>query len=274
MVLICDGGRSYPDPESQKFLSALDLSEGQKMYNSIRHLEPHLSHTILNRKFFVQNQIRTILKQKGPSTQVLLPACGWDPLPVRMSKEFPKNSFFCLDRDSVHIQKKWVQKRMPQAPIFYSQADITDSDRCVQLWTKQGWNKNKPSLIVLEGITYYIPPTPFWSALKKLTRTIQSEFFICGDFLVDGKQQKISPLSQKMGKDVFDMIKKSCGQKYYPYSTKKIKQKLKEHLNCSHTQCFTQDEVQKQRTTCATPWKQKEGHIVLFTAKGKKAPQG
>ena len=63
LVLICDNNTSYQSPKAKEFLSHLDLSEGQKMYNKIQHLKPHLDEIIPNRKFLIHNYIRKILKE-------------------------------------------------------------------------------------------------------------------------------------------------------------------------------------------------------------------
>ena len=93
LVLICDNNKSYQSPKSKEFLSHLDLSEGQKMYNKIQHLKPHLDEIIPNRKFLIHNYIRKILKEHKSGVQVLTLACGWDPLLVKMSEEFPQTFF-------------------------------------------------------------------------------------------------------------------------------------------------------------------------------------
>ena len=93
------------------------------------------------------------------------------------------------------------------------------------------------TLIILEGISYYIPPTLFWKTLKTLKQNIQSDCFICGDFLVDETKQKISKISQNLSRDIFGIIKKTCAQNYYTWTTKQTKQNL-ESLNFSKVQFF------------------------------------
>ena len=80
------------------------------MYDKIRHLKPHLDETITNRKFIIHNYIRKTLKENKSSVQVLVMACGWDPVLVKLNEEFPKHSFFGVDNVSIQLQKKIIQE--------------------------------------------------------------------------------------------------------------------------------------------------------------------
>ena len=268
LVLICDNNISYQSPKAKEFLSHLNLSEGQKIYNKIRQLKPHLDEIIPNRKFIIHNYIRKILKETKPSVQVLTLACGWDPILVKMSEEFPKHSFFGVDSESVQLQEQLIQKMMPHSPIFYLNSNITNAKQLIRQLSAKGWKKDQPTCIVVEGISYYIPPKIFWESLKILKQNIQADCFICGDFLVDWTQQKISKISQNLALTTFNMIKEFCSQDYYPCTTQKIQKNLEE-LDFSKTQFFTQSQIQKQRRGSAAPWETGEGHIQLFTAQNK-----
>lgn len=266
LVLICDKKQSYQSPKSKEFLSHLDLSKGQEMYNKIQHLRPHLDEVIPNRKFLIHNYIREILRKSPQKIQVLTMACGWDPILVKMSEEFPKHSFFGVDSESIKIQEQLIQKISPQANIFYINADITNSEQLLKNLLLKGWNKDQASCILLEGISYYIEPQKFWRTLHILKENIKSNCFICGDFLVDWTRQKISTVSKNLATTIFDMIKKDCFQNYYSYTSQDIQKNLSA-LNFSQIQFFTQDEIQKQRTESPLPWNSGEGHIQLFTAR-------
>lgn len=265
LVLICDNNTSYRSPKAKEFLSHLNLSEGQKMYNKIQCLKPHLDEIIPNRKFLIHNYIRKILKESKSQVQVLTLACGWDPLLVKMSEEFPKHYFFGVDSESVQLQERLIQKIMPHSSIFYLNANITDSKQLIQKLSSKGWKKDQPNCIIVEGISYYIPPKTFWESLKQLKKNIQANCFICGDFLIDWTKQKMTEVSQNMAETTFNMIKESCSQNYYPSTTQQIQKNLGE-LGFFKIQFFTQDNTQKQRKGNRTPWEKGEGHIQLFTA--------
>ncbi|MDE0091928.1 MAG: class I SAM-dependent methyltransferase [Oligoflexia bacterium] len=263
LVLVCDR-ISYQSPKTKEFLSYLDLSAGQKMYNKIQHLKPHLDEIIPNRKFIIHNYIRKIIKEG--ETQIINLACGWDPILVKMQEEFPKNSFFGLDNESITLQKKLVQKIMPHSRIFYINEDIKAVDKLINKLKQNSWTPKKPTCLIIEGISYYIPPNIFWNSLKALKENIKAECFICGDFLVDWEQQKVSSLSKKIGLDIFEMIKETCHHNYYPYTKDHLIENLK-NLSFEKIEVRTQDEIQEKRTGISDPWKKEEGHIYVFSAK-------
>ncbi|MBC6415010.1 MAG: hypothetical protein GDA46_01265 [Bdellovibrionales bacterium] len=114
-ALICDNQKSYKSLKAKKFLSHLDLSKGQKMYDKIRHLKPHLDEIIPNRKFFIHSYLRKLLKNSSHPFQVLFLAFGWDP--VKLSEEFPEHLFFGIDNESIDLQENLIQKISPQSFI-------------------------------------------------------------------------------------------------------------------------------------------------------------
>ncbi|MCZ0931747.1 MAG: class I SAM-dependent methyltransferase [Oligoflexia bacterium] len=262
LVLICDS-ISYQSHKSKEFLSHLDLSAGQKMYDKVQHLKPHLDEIIPNRKFIIHNYIRKIMK--AGETQILTLACGWDPMLVKLHEEFPDNSFFGVDSESIELQQSLVQKIMPHSRIFYINEDISSIDKLMAKLKQNNWSSDKPTCFIVEGISYYIFPDLFWNSLKALKESINAECFICGDFLVDWDQQEVSALTKKIGLGIFEMIKETCRHDYYNYTKDHFTENLK-NLSFHKIELRTQDEMQKERTGKSDPWKKGEGHIYSFSA--------
>ena len=262
LVLSCDKV-SYKSPKSKEFLSHLDLSTGQKMYDKVKQLKPHLDEIIPNRKYIIHNYIRKIIKKE--ETQILTLACGWDPILVKMQEEFPNNSFFGIDSESIALQKKLVQKIMPDSRIFYIHEDISSIHKLIDKLKQNSWSPNKATCLIVEGISYYIPSKSFWNSLKTLKENIKAECFICGDFLVDWDQQKVSALTKKIGLNIFEMIKETCQHNYYNYTKDHFVKNLKA-IGFSKIKTWTQGEIQKERTGKSDPWQKEEGHIFLFSA--------
>ena len=262
LVLICDNV-SYQSHKSKEFLSHLDLSAGQKMYDKIQHLQPHLDEIIPNRKFILHNYIRRTIK--AGETQILILACGWDPMLVKLHEEFPDNSFFGVDSESIELQQSLVQKIMPCSRICYIREDISSMDKLIAKLKQNHWSPDKPTCLVVEGISYYLSPDLFWSSLKSLKESINAKCFICGDFLVDWNQQEVSALTKKIGLNIFEMIKETCQHDYYNYTKNHFIENLK-NLSFHKVEYWTQDEMQRERTGKSAPWRKKEGHIYSFSA--------
>ena len=88
-------------------------------------------------------------------------ACGWDPILLDLSEEFPEHLFFGVDNESIDLQEKLIQKISPQANIFYIRADITCEKELLEKLIKKSWDINKNTCFILEGISYYIIPEAF-----------------------------------------------------------------------------------------------------------------
>ena len=263
LVLVMDKGKSYPGPLAKKFLSRLDLSQGRELYQKMQHLNPWLDTIVPNRKWVIHNFIRRLLKQEN-ATQVLVLGCGWDPLLLQMSQEFPKTRFFGVDSESLAPQKKIIRELSPKAPIFYIQKDLNDIQGVLKALVSAGWQPNQPTCLVLEGIIYYIPPTVFWRNIKKLMQPMSANCFICGDISLDSKKTKITKRSHQIRIEVFEIIKEQCSHNYHLYGRKQIRSLLLE-LGCSGIHLWTEGEIQQQRTGKCYPWKPKEGPILVFT---------
>ncbi len=264
-VLVCDKV-SYQSVKTRQFLSHLDCSAGRKMYDKVQHLKPHVDEIIPNRKFLIHQSIQqAFTKYRQQEVQVLVLACGWDAILVKLYEEFPRATFFGVDNESVNNQHSLVQKIVPKARIVYIQEDITHPLKLLTKLKAKGLSHSTPTYIVTEGISCYITESVFWHTVSQLVSSMQSDIFIAGDFLIDNSQIKNSPVSLRMSTDIFNMIQTECDVPYYSYTTEAIQKHL-QLMGFSGIQLFSQYDIQKQRTGAYLPWTDKDkGHIYCFT---------
>ncbi len=264
LVLICDQGMSYQDAKCREFLSHLDLSKGQILYNKLKELLPYMNLVIHNRKWLIHDSIEQVLKSNTGPTQVLILACGWDPVMLKMSEKFPKHFFFGVDKESVSLQSQLVKAISPQSNISYIQADISNSDDLLHCLSNKGWNEQRPTYVVVEGITYYIPKEILWHTLKNLKESIKSNFYVCGDLLIDWTKEKLSDKGQRIGHTIFETIKDFCSLPcYYAYTEEEIFNELRS-IGFTDISFFKQDEIQERRTGTNEPWEKTDSYIQLF----------
>ena len=262
LVLVCDNV-SYQSAKAKEFLSYLDLSAGHKMYQKIIHLKPHLDEVIPNRKYIIHNFIKSIIKKR--EAQIISLACGWDPILIKLNEEYPNNSFFGIDSESISLQQNLVNKITPHSRISYIHENINAVDALIDKLKQNNWSPDKLTCLVVEGISYYISPHVFWKSLKALRKAIHADCFICGDFLIDWNQEKVSALTKKIGSGIFEMIKETCRHNYYTYTKSYFIESLKK-AGWNTAKIWSQDKIQKERTGKSDPWKNGEGHIYLFSA--------
>ena len=264
LVLICDRNISYQTPKCKEFLSQLDVSHGQELYDCMAHLNPYLDEVIPNRKFFMHKTIRNFL-QKYSEGQVLVLACGWDPVLVKMSEEFPNNLFLGVDNESVEIQTRLVEQLMPQSRIFYDQVDITQADELLGKIKQRGWQSDQPTCVVVEGIIYYVDPEAFWSTLRFIQNRISATTLICGDYVLDWNKQVTTELSQKIGSGIFSTIRNMCNHDFYLNTDEDIRSRI-QSLGDFQLETFTQNKIQEARTGSSQPWNDEQGPLRLFFA--------
>ena len=267
LVLICDQGVSYRDIKSREFLSHLDLSKGQVLYDKLKKFLPYIKLSINNRKWVIHDHIERALKSNTMPIQVLILACGWDPIMLKMSEKFPEHFFFGVDKESVTLQSQLVKAISPQSNISYIQADITKPDDLLHCLSNKGWNEQRPTYVVAEGITYYIPKEILWHTLKNLKENIKSDFYVCGDFLTDWTKEKLSDKGQRIGYTIFETIKDFCSLPcYYSYTEEEIFHKLRSigFTSTFSALFFKQDEIQERRTGTSEPWEKTDSYIQLF----------
>ena len=272
LVLVCDKV-SYQSPAAKKFLARLNLSSGRKMYQRLKHLKPWIDEIIPNRKFLIHQFVRKFLKghkrlNSPYPPQVLVLACGWDPILIKMSEEFPRGRFFGLDSAPVGQVQKLAKQILPQSDIVYIQADIASpANLLIKTLKNKGCFLTQPTCLVVEGIMYYIRPAVFWQALKTLTQKLPKHSVICGDFLMNHTNAPYGKMSQKISSGIFNMIKTECSTPYYTYSPEQITRRLKQ-LKAREIKFFSHYELQKQRTNTLHPWtKNDTGHTLCWTAR-------
>lgn len=267
LVLICDQGVSYQDAKSREFLSHLELSKGQVLYDKLKDSLPYMNLAIQNRKWAIHHFIEQALKSNTRPIQILVLACGWDPIMLKISEKFPKHFFFGVDKESVTLQSQLVKTISPHSNISYLQADITKPDDLLCHLMSKGWNKEYPTYVVIEGITYYIPKETLFHILKNLKENTESDFYIYGDFLVDWTKEKLSDKGKKIGHTIFETIKDFCSLPcYYAYTEEEFFHNLRSigFTDTFGALFFKQNEIQYKRTGTHEPWEKTDSYTQVF----------
>ncbi len=264
LVLLCDKGVSYQTPLSKKFLSSLDTSAGESIYNCYSDYFSEISRIITNRKYITHKFCSQFLKRHGSSAQLIFLACGWDPVLIKMQELFPKNKIFGID-SQVKEPEELTKKILPISSISYLKADITDSKEWLKDLVQKGWNPSHPTGLVIEGITYYIPPSLFWKNISPLKKACSSSFSICGDFLVPLNKKYVSEKGLKMGQLIFETIKNKCQiENYYNYSQEDINERILS-LGFSSLSLTNFEDVELERFGVCKNWNEKDCYLHFFS---------
>lgn len=166
-VLLWMDGRIYESDFSQKFLDRVNLDSGRELMSKCDQVWPHYGMVIRNRKHCILNLTKHILKDSTIRQMVILGA-GVDPLSIEMCSYFKELKVFELDYDCMDLKTSIIQSIDPGLADSISciTVDISKPDKVIEQLTAHGW-RNEPSLVIAEGISYYLPSEEFWNLIGR-----------------------------------------------------------------------------------------------------------
>lgn len=158
LVLNWTDHKLWQRSEAIAYNSQLDLSEGEELFKLFSEDETYMHRqTVSGRKYFMKKNIFAFLQKYQDlniDAQVIILAAGLAPLSVEIASEFPSCKVFDIDKYSMEDKKKLVNGNPNN--IEFINCDITDLMELNEKLLKRNFNKNKPTIAVLEGIIYYL----------------------------------------------------------------------------------------------------------------------
>jgi len=124
--------------------------------------------------------------QKNNIKQVVNLGCGLDTKPYRIN--FPSGvTFYEIDVSAVIEYKKKILNELHATPkcqqLISIAMDLTNKDEWATQLLQKGFDKNKPSIFITEGLLYYLHDEEMNGVLKLITKLSASESVIIGDML-------------------------------------------------------------------------------------------
>ena len=225
LVLLWGGKEAYKSKLAQKYLEQLDLSSGYELYNECSKIwEPY--HEILrNRKFGVFNFVESILKEDSDA-QVIILAAGIAPLSLDIIESFPDAKIFDIDIENMPMKKKLFEKVSDgsfENKIEFIESDITNKDIMTESLIQHGWDKNKKSIVIAEGISYYVTEDELWKAFSLFQSSDKSNFIILESRV---PQEKVCEQRRDIQERVWEYLTSALTLKFV---TRYYDEKVKEH---------------------------------------------
>ena len=192
LVLLWAEKNSYHGQIARKFFDTLDLSSGQPLLHEMNKVWSHYEQIIKNRKFGVWNYASSFIEENRPS-QVVCLGGGLDPISIQISETFAKTNVFDVDLHNMDLKSKIASSVDAPSNLQFVTADIADGEPLCRSLTNAGWKKEKKSLIIAEGISYYIQKS---NLLKTLDLTLNQGSAFLIEYLmpieeVDSNQRHI-----------------------------------------------------------------------------------
>ena len=225
MVLLWGGKEAYKSKLAKKYMENLDLETGQELYKNCSAVWEHYHEIIKNRKFGVFNFLESILSQ-DQNYQVIILAAGIAPLSFDIHEKFPLTKIFDTDIENMSIKKELYEEiagKEVSEKIKFIQTDITDKNNFKTALIQNGWDENKRSIVVAEGISYYLSEEELWNAFSVFQTKNKSNYIILESRL---PYEKVADDMKEIQERVWEYLSSSLRLKYV---TRYFDEKVKEY---------------------------------------------
>ncbi len=240
LVLLWAQQECYQTRKAVEFLSQLNLEEGNVLYERCNEIFQY-SEVIKNRKLGIKHFIKKCMVDYGRDQQILIAGAGLDALGIELIELYPHVTVFELDRDNMDIKSTMVAQLDNELDrrISFIAVDLLNTRDVNRALSDHGWDHLKPTLLVLEGISYYLST----KSIQELVRVISPDSVIFESL----KQDKdISIQRLNIPQKVFGLISNSCGLSHI----NKFSRFQVEHLfhNMSIETGYGMEQLERMRT--------------------------
>lgn len=196
------------------YTNRLDLSESEKLLGLFSEEEQYMHlQAVSNRKFFVRKKaidFITLCRQKGALPQVIILAAGIAPLSVELSSLFPEAGIFDLDKYLMKEKEHFLQDSLPG--IRFIDGDLTNLEGMDRQLKSRGWDPQKPTLVIMEGITYYLTEDALRGVIAYFA---PFAIAMAGDFAL--QPEIVDEKARIFGTELFRKIKEAIDLKHIQY---------------------------------------------------------
>ena len=165
-VLLFTSRDVYEGDAAKRLLQSVDLSAGLGIKNHFARWWEDIYEEIGNRKVGVKLQSRTFLNNH-PDAQVVCMGGGLDPLSLDLAEAYPQATVFDVDMANMDL-KEQITASINGPEIRFCTGNLADPAGLVSVLTEAGWDPGKLTLMIAEGITYYVPKSVFRATFAAL----------------------------------------------------------------------------------------------------------
>jgi len=245
LVLLWSMGKKEGTSLSSKYLEFLNLESARELYLKCNQVWPFYSEVIKNRKKCVWDLTQLGLNDENV-LQVIILGAGMDPLSLDIISKNQSVKIFEIDFSME--EKKAVIEKMDSTlldSLAMISVDLKKPDELLKSLVKSGWNPKYSTLVVLEGISYYLSEK-IMNSILRLFKTENKKNRVIFEYLVS--QDLVSKKGAANAKKIFDLISEDTGLvEITRYNQIKIK-KIIETLNGSLLKILTMKEMEWKRT--------------------------
>ena len=178
-VLLFADSSTYDGTASKRLLASIDLSEGRALKDRFDDidltptqelkdigLDPWELATaeIGSRKVRVKKLSHQFMRV-NPTAQVVSLGGGLDPLSLDLAELYPAAAVFDVDMSQMDV-KAAINAAVDGPEMKFVTANLADVETITGALQAHGWNPDRPTLVLAEGITYYVPAPVFARTLE------------------------------------------------------------------------------------------------------------
>ena len=213
LVLLWDYGTVHTSRQSRAYLDLLDLEAGRGLMEECDRVWPHFGELIKNRK---RRILDSVLGAAGPegAGQVAIFGSGMDALSVELASRAPGITVYDADIANMDLKGRLIRQAGGGLAdsIRCVTADMSDADGVVSALEGSGWDASEPSVLVFEGISYYLAEDDLWGLIAKfVTKGLRNTLLL--EYLV--RRQDITHGRSDIPDLAFGTIQKAVGHKFH-----------------------------------------------------------
>lgn len=208
LVLLWAEGSIHKSPRARRYLKLLDLKAGMDLHARCDRVWPHYTEVIKNRKQcileLVMHDALTGIKQ------VVIFGSGMDALSLEIASAVEDEIVYEVDESGMDLKRELINQANadPDGAVRLVTADLCDVKSVVNRMRKAGWNSNEPSILIFEGVSYFLPERSLWDLIAAFS-TEGGRNRLVLEYLLGENQ--ISAGRAAISGRVFDIILESAG---------------------------------------------------------------
>ena len=203
--------RVYSSVGSRNYLAEVRLDEGKFLYEKCNAVWPHYHKVIEYRKLGIGTCLDRMLSESS-GCQILILAAGFSPLGLDLYYKHRDKDLRIFETDIRYLPEKEKLIRSLDAKaadsIRFVAGDITLEKTFADI-KRAGWDAKLPSVLVMEGISYYLKEADVQKVLHRFCSLCQGKKQVLLEYLLPGRD--IHPSRRAIPTEVFHIISHSTG---------------------------------------------------------------
>lgn len=225
MVLLLAEGKAHTSRDATKYLNMLDLSTGRDLYEYCMDICPYYDTVIQGRKKAVLDMCTHTLTE-GSITQAAIFGAGMDALSIELVSRHGDVHVFELDCVGMQYKRSLIDSACKEVGrrISCISSKMHSPGGTASALEEHGWKRSEPTLLVFEGISYYVPGSLLFGIISLFGSRRHRNYAVL-EYLVN--ESLISERRRAVPNAVFRRIAHRRGIKISRYDGASIRNGLK-----------------------------------------------